>query len=1089
MTMNRLKSTIALLTLLISQHAGATSLKQGPLLLQGVTAHQDKVVFATAGKLWQVPRSGGQATALTKGSAHDSFPLFSPNGEQLTFLRYAKGNADVYTLAVENNATTRLTNHPAHDFPVSWSSDSKTVHFASRRHNRFAARLYRFSTGHVMPEAMPSNLGVELSYSRDGKAAYVPLSHNPKISEFRYYRGGQQSQIHLINAPGKNQWQSDKVISHNKANTYSPKWLDNTLYYLSDKDGIANIYRHNGDDAVQLTTFKRFGVRDFHVDDKGFVFLQDGFVHTMDLDAKRQNKLLIQVPTSDKLKKTRRINAAPDRSELSLSPDGSRYVMVARGDVYLADGKTGKSENLTKSADAAERHAVMSPDGLYMAYFSDKSGKNQLHVQSLQNKSKVEAFAIEQKPGFYLNLTWSPDGKKLHFNDHRLQLWVFDKQKAQFNIIAKSDFSGQNIFYSSWSPDSALLAYGLIDGHGLSRIYVYDTRTQSSKALTAKDSYANFPQFDKNSRYLYYFASPNANSTGYRWAVLNGMRQAPFRRGNLKAIILNQGDQPPVMAGLNLPNLKVDFNQLKSQVTIDYDNISKRTITLDIGNRNVAALNLAQPGKLQIISETWQTPVRLDARPKYQLHQLDLRNPAKLKTLLKDIQGLSFSKDGNWATYTLNNKTYLKDLTDIKSLPKSLPAIALFKTLEPQIEWQQMFNEAFNFMVEQMYDPNLHGADPQRLRDDFARYLPNINSRDQLRDLLRQMIGFLSVSHSGSSSGDNGPGQLGREQIGLLGADFSIDNNRYRFDKIYRTTQSENPPFAPLDQYGARVNEGEYLIALNNQQVRADKNLYRYFFGLTERTVQLTVADNPQGNNPRKIQIQTIADEEALRLANWAQDNKTYVENQSQGKLKYVHIAGFNQKGIEDFLARFYQLGSAQGLVIDIRFNPGGITSDALINLLKRKTLYKYRFRQGVDLSTPVNAFDGQTTLIINQFNGSAAETFSQMFKAANIGTIVGKPTFGAGIGPYAFGLNLVDGARVAIPNRGSYMPNGKWTIENRGVHPHVDVTANYFSNSPIDDPQLNMAIEQNLKQQHNHKKQQWAQPQFPVHPGTNKAL
>lgn len=1087
--MKALKTTIAVAAILGSFTATAGEAKDGPYIISGLSVHQDKLVFATGGNLWQVARSGGTAKAITQGSSEDTLPLFSPDGSKLAFTRKNQGNADVYTLDVKTGLTTRLTSHPTNDWAVAWSADGNEVNFASGRLNRFAVSLFTIATDKAWPQQLPTTLGNQISYSTKGPAAYVPISHNPVLKEFRYYRGGQQGQIHIVQAPQQSQWQSDSIIRFDKANVHSPKWLGDTLYYLSDKDGVANLYRHSAQNPVQLTQFKRFGIRDFAVDEKGFVIQQNGAIHTMSVDGKQRNKLTLELTQDKRLKQQRRINAALDQTELSLSNDGSQFIMVARGDVFLADEKTRRSENLTKSADSAERSAVMSPDGNFMAYFSDKSGKYQLHIQSLKDKSQVQSYAIEANPGFYLDLNWSPDSKKLSFNDHRLQLWLFDSTKKAFHKLAKSAFSGQNRYYRSWSPDSQLLAYGLLDGHGLSRVYIYDMVNGQSTPLTTKESYANLPQFDKNGRYLYYYASPNANSTGYHWGVLNGLKQLPMRRGTIKAVVLNNEDLPPIMAGLNLPNLKVDFEKIKAKVTIDYQDIEKRTISLDIGSHNVAALNAAAPGKLQILTETHQTPVRITAIPKYHLYQLDLRNPSNLKELLKDFDRMDFSGDGKWAYYTLGRQVYLQDLSKPKQLPKALSSIPLFKTLDPKQEWRQMFNQSYNFMVEQMYDPDLHGIDPQRLYEDFARYLPNIGSRGDLAKLTNRMLGFLSVSHSGAGTGDTGPAQTGREHIGLLGADFAIENNRYRFTKVMRTTASENAPFAPLDQYGARVHDGEYLIAVNNQPIKSDKNLHKYFFGLSGKVVILSIADNPQGHNARKIQVKTIADEESLRLANWADANKRYVEQQSQGKLKYVHIPRFNAAGIEDFLAQYYQLGSAQGLIIDVRFNPGGITSDALIELLTRKTLYKYRFRQGVDLSTPVNAFDGQTTLIINQFNASAAETFAQMFKAAEIGTVVGKPTYGAGIGPYAFGLELVDGAAIRVPNRGSYMPDGKWTIENRGLHPHVDINPYLYSTDPAQDPQLSMAVKMNQQQQQTAEQQQWTQPVYPVHPGTAKAL
>lgn len=1075
-TFSKILSVAALLC--AATWAKSAEQQQLPMIIHGVTMHQEKLVFASKGRLWQVAREGGQAKAITKGKVTDKYPLFSPDGAKVAFVRENKRNADVYSLDISQGITKRHTYHPQSDWPVSWSTDSQRISFASIRINTFATRLFEIGLNDVMPKPLPLHLGEKISYSSTGVAALVPVSQNPKMRSFRHYRGGQRSQIQLLNTQST-PWQQQSTIAFDDANIYQPMWQGQALYFLSDRDGVANVYRHQGNDAVQLTHFKRHRVRDFDVDDKGLVVVQDGYIQTMDWQSNQLSKLKISLPSDNRLKRQRRINAAPDLSQVSLTPDGSRFIAVARGDVFISNNTSGNSENLTNS-NAAERSATMSPDGKYMAYFSDESGQYQLHIQSLDNLKQVKKFAIEQQPGFYLELAWSDDSKKLTFNDHRLKLWLFDTQTSAFTLVAQSQFSGQNHFYRSWSNDSNLLAYGLIDAYGLSRIYVYHHDKQQSFALTDKHSYANYPTFDNNGRYLYYFASPNASATNYRWAVLNGMKQSTQRRGTLKAVVLNQGDEPPMLSGLNQPNLKVDLTEIKSPVNIDYQDIAKRTLAFDIGDQNIVALNSVMPGKLQIMTQSWPSPVRLSSRPTYHLHQLDVRNPSVLTQVIEQFSELDFSHDGRWAYYKLNGNRYLKDLSNPKSRPKDVAVFNLFKTLNPAQEWQQMFDETFNFIVEQLYDPNLHGIDSQQLYQDYVRYLSGVTSRKELNNLLRQMIGFISVSHSGISSGKTSSKS---EKTGLLGADFDIKENRYRFSKIYRTGDNENPAYAPLDQLGNRVNDGDYLIAINNQQIKADKNIYRKFIGTNDRVVVLQVADNPQGHNARKVQIQPIDSEQSLRLDNWAEANKQFVAQQSKGKLKYVHIKRFNPQGIEDFLAQFYQLGDAKGLVIDVRYNPGGITSDALIDLLKRKTLYRYRFRAGTDLSTPVNAFDGQTTLLINQFNGSAAETFAQMYKAAELGQIVGKPTYGAGIGPYAFGLQLVDGSGIRVPNRGSYMPNGQWTIENRGVHPHVDVDHNLLSGLSNDDPQLKMAIEKNLEQIEKAKTIQWVEPTYPIHP------
>ncbi len=1086
--MNFVKPVIYTALLLLSTCGLAISSKQGPILFKGLTVHGDTIVFSAAGNLWQVSRTGGVATPLTQGSEDKSQPLFSPSGDKVAYMQVSGGNAEVYWLDLASGTANRLTNHPAKDWPVAWQPDGKAIYFASHRHRRFASDLFKLELGGVLAQKLPLNVASELSFNGGGQAALVPTSHNPKQLPQRYYRGGQKSVIHLIDNPLSGQWQATSQVFDEFANNFSPRWQNNNLYYLSDKLGVANIYRH-GKFAKALTHYTRYGVADFALDQQGLVFIQDGAIHTADLNGQQQQALTIDIPTTDKLKKVRRINAYSDISELSLSDDGQQVIAVARGDVFMASTNSHTAANLTKSANAAQRQATLSPDGRFMAYFSDATGKNRLYIQTVDQSLATKGYDIEADPGFYLDLAWSPDGQKLSFNDHRLQLWLFDSRAEVFTKLAQSTFSGQNQFHRAWSPDSRFLAYAQQDQYGMSAIYVYDNQTERSTQITKTDENATLPAFDKNGRYLYYVASNNLNATNYRWAVLNGIFERARSKAKIKAITLKDGDEPAVLAGLKMPNLAVTWSDAPVDVSIDLAGIEQRTVALDIDDYDVVSLNAFSSGKLHLVTQSWRSPLRINDEPEYQLMSLNLNNPTQLKPRIKGFSTITFAAGGTKALYKLGDNRYLLDLTQSKALPAPLKLKRLFKALEPEQEWRQMFNESFNFMVEQLYDPNLHGADKQRLYQEYARYLPNLTRRQDLTELLRQMIGFLSVSHSGSSQGDNGPGQANRENIGLLGADFSVTKGRYRVDQVYRTVNTYNAPFAPLDQYGAKVKDGDYLIALNHQNITTDKPLYRYFFGLADTAVQLKIADNVQGQNARTIQVKLLRSETALRLANWAAANQQYVAKQTGSAVKYVHIPRFNQQGIEHFMAQFYRITDAKGLVIDLRFNPGGITADALIDLLQRKTLYRYRFRQGADLSTPVNAFNGQLTLLINPYDASAAETFAQMFKAAKLGTVVGQPTYGAGIGPYAFGLTLVDGATVAIPNRGSYLPNGQWNIENRGVQPDIRVEPALQATAPDGDTQLNQAIAINIKALKEAKPQPWQSPIYPIHPGTQRGL
>jgi len=409
----------------------------------------------------------------------------------------------------------------------------------------------------------------------------------------------------------------------------------------------------------------------------------------------------------------------------------------------------------------------------------------------------------------------------------------------------------------------------------------------------------------------------------------------------------------------------------------------------------------------------------------------------------------------------------------------------------PAEEWRQMFHESMRIMRDWFYDPNYHGQNLVSLENEFAAYLPTIVRRSDLNRLMQQMLGSVSVSHLGVGGGDSAPLPGSGNRIGLLGADYEIVNGKYRFKKIYRSMPYSSPGgtfIAPLDQPGVDVRDGDYLLQVNGQPVDAEKNVLSYFENLVGRPTKLTVAASPDGANARTYTVFPALGENRLRRANWAEENRKLVEKLSGGRLGYIFIEGYGGDGIMNAIRGLTGYADKQGVIIDQRFNGGGITPDYLIEWMQRKPLYYYMFRGGDDIATPVNPAPPVKVMIINDLNGSAAETGAFMFKLAKVGPIVGKRTFGGGIGPYYFTPPLIDGGQIRLPNRAAYDPSGTtWGIENVGVAPDFDVEITPADVMAGRDPQLEKAVEVALAQISKNPSFVPKRPPFPVHPGEQR--
>jgi tricorn protease len=399
-----------------------------------------------------------------------------------------------------------------------------------------------------------------------------------------------------------------------------------------------------------------------------------------------------------------------------------------------------------------------------------------------------------------------------------------------------------------------------------------------------------------------------------------------------------------------------------------------------------------------------------------------------------------------------------------------------------------MFNESIRIMRDWFYDPNHHGQNLVALENEYAAYLPTIVRRGDLNRLMQQMLGSVSVSHLNVGGGDApSPGGSGN-RIGLLGADYEIANGKYRFKKIYRSTPYSSPAgtfSGPLSQPGVDVREGDYLVQVNDQPVDAAKNVLSYFENTVGRPTKITVSATADGANARTYTVFPALGENRLRRANWAEGNRKLVEQLSGGRLGYIFIEGYGGEGIMNAIRGLTGYADKHGIIVDQRFNGGGITPDYLIEWMQRKPLYYYMFRGGDDIATPVNPAPPVKVMIINEQNGSAAETGAFMFKLAKVGPTVGKRTSGGGIGPYYFTPPLIDGGQIRLPNRAAYDPSGTtWGIENMGVTPDFDVEITPADVIAGRDPQLEKAVEVALAEISKHPLTVPKRPPFPVHPG-----
>jgi tricorn protease len=377
--------------------------------------------------------------------------------------------------------------------------------------------------------------------------------------------------------------------------------------------------------------------------------------------------------------------------------------------------------------------------------------------------------------------------------------------------------------------------------------------------------------------------------------------------------------------------------------------------------------------------------------------------------------------------------------------------------VEPQAEWRQMYREAWRIQRDFFYDPNLHGLDLKAAQSKYGPYLERLGSREDLNYLFSEMFGEISVGHLFVGGGARP--ELKRVKGGLLGADYRIENGRYRFARIYNG-ENWNPQLkAPLTQPGVNVVAGEYLIAVNGREVRATENLYSFFEETAGKSVLLKVGPDPSGANAREVTVVPVEDESRLRHLAWIEDNRRKVDQLSGGKLAYVYLPNTAQGGYTNFNRYYFAQVDKHGAVLDERFNGGGSVADYIIEALRRPLMSWWTTRDGQDFRTPAAAILGPKAMIVNEYAGSGGDWMPWMFRKAGIGPLVGKRTWGGLVGIYGF-PPLMDGGFLTAPNLAFYNTTGEWEVENHGVPPDIEVELDPALWRAGRDPQLEKAVE-----------------------------
>ncbi len=1102
-----------------------------PTLYRQPAISRSEIVFSYAGDLWIVARAGGDARRLTTGIGIETNPYFSPDGTMIAFTGDYDGNVDVYVVAAAGGVPKRLTYHPSLDEVSGWTPDGRSVLFTSTRNSSSNfSRLYTFNVeGTGLPVEIPLPMVDRGTLSPDGNfVAYEPLSQWQ--ADWKRHRGGQTQPIWIAKLSDS----SIEKLPRENSNDKCPMWIGDKIYFLSDRNGsTVSLFSFdtNSKRVEQIIENKGLDIKYASAGAGAIVYEQFGAIYTLEAGSKNPKKVNIRVAGDFPGVRARYEKVGARITNAAVSPTGVRAVFEARGEIFSAPADKGDARNLTNTPGVMERDPVWSPDGKWIAYFSDESGEYALHLRDQTGMGEVKKVRLgDGKPGFYSSPVWSPDSKKIAYNDQTVSLWYVDIETGR-NVKADQNTYGDfgDVLEPTWSPDSRWLTYPKQLDNRLRSVFLYSLDKNQATQITDGISDARHTVFDKSGKYIFFTASTNIGPA-ISFADLSGIAQQTSR--NIYAIVLRSDipsplapesdeekiqpekkDVPPVVLPSPSPTPAVTPTTTPAATAeesaaaptptpasspltaaaptpkkepeltrIDLDDIDQRVITIpQIPARNFNGLYAGKAGILYI-TEIPQAP---QAAPPFgaTLHKFDLEK-RKLDEVKTGVSNFRVSANGEKMLYLSGTWSLVSTTVPTRPGEGIVKAGDMEVLVEPRAEWKQMFNEIWRGERDFFYDPNTHGLDIEKAKNTYAPYLESVVHRDDLNYLFREMLNQITVGHMYISGGEMPRANV--VSVGLLGADYKIENGRYRFARVYNG-ENWNPQLrAPLTAPGVNVKAGEYLIAVNGRDVKASDNVYKYFESTAGKQIVVKVGVNPDGSGSREVTIVPVGSETGLRNLAWIEDNRRKVDQMSGGRLAYVYIPNTSGAGYASFNRYFFAQTNKHGAVIDERFNGGGLLADYVVEYLNRQQLAKIAFRSGKDWNVPAGAIYGPKAMLVNELAGSGGDAMPWFFKKLKVGPLIGKRTWGGLV--RASGIpTLMDGGNITSPNGAVYGLSGEWEVENAGVTPDIEVEYDPAMWRQGRDPQLEKAVEYLLAELQKNPPKEYKRPAYPdYHKGTS---
>ncbi|TAE50262.1 MAG: protease [Bacteroidetes bacterium] len=1045
---------------------------QGTRLLRSPALSATHIAFVYGGDLWLADTDGSDVRRLTVFQGVESNPQFSPDGAWIAFTGQYDGNADVYIVAVQGGEPVRLTWHPGPDIVCGWTPDGSRVLFASGRTRApydLPDQLWTVSPKGEMPQRFGLPTAINGAFSPDGKQ-YVYEQVMPWEDEFRNYRGGQNNPLRIFDLASHT---VTKLPWDNSRDIY-PVWIGEQIYFLSDRDFAMNIWAYNTRSKAlkQITFFKEFDCKQLDGHSGKLIFEQGGYLYTLNPDGGTPVKVPITVEGDFPWVRPHWSGVDKFIESVALSPTGKRVALSGRGEILTLPAEKGDSRNLSNSPGAADRAVAWSPDGQSISWFSDESGEYQLVIADQYGK-KPRKIAIPN-PTFFYSPKWSPDSKKLSFTDANRVLWIVDIASGALTRVDHEGFAHpQRIIYCEWSPDSKWLMYPKRLSNEYATVFIYSLDQKKSFQITDGMSDCQSPAWDASGKYIYFLSSIDYGMN-VGWLDMSSYDH-PINRSVYMVVLSSEDPSPlkpesddepapapkpaepsPAPAAKGKKTAQTDKAPVDSAaakpVRIDFEGMARRMVVLPIPARMYVELKAGSEGMI-LFTESLKNEEGLT------LHRFTTEK-RKVEKVVEGIGGFEVSADRKKLLYSMDGAQLA--ICDAGGMPD--PAKGPLKVgelqvmVDPMAEWKQIFREAWRYQRDYFYVRNVHGLDLDWAYRTYAPWVEDVRHRSDLNYLLDILGGETSVGHSFVGGGDFP--EVKEVPVGLLGADYSIENNRIRFASIYTGDAWTPEVRSPLSGPGILVKPGEYLLAVNGRPLDGSSNVYAALDRCADRQTMLTINDKPVMEGAREVTVVPVSSEEPLRQYAWIEHNRHVVDSLSGGKLAYVWLPNTGLEGYNNFNRYYFAQKNKQGAVIDERYNQGGSIADYIVDLLDRDLMgyFNNPIGEKQPFTAPNAGIFGPKVMIINEMAGSGGDMLPYMFRMRKVGPLVGTRTWGGLVGIWDV-PSLIDGGGITAPRGGFYNVDGEWDVENEGIAPDILVEQEPALLLQGRDPQLEQAV------------------------------